>query len=99
MGTNPAGHVLHCLVCCGCDASGFSIMVSLATPASDGSTYWPKYRFDSTGDAYMVQLVNAEMARAGDRDFGDQVTATGTVAGNVLQVASLCFTPGVSNPG
>merc|ERR1719191_2512415 len=45
----------------------------------------------------MYELAAAEHVRAGDRHFGDRITATGTVAGNVMTVSSLCFTPGFNN--
>jgi len=97
LGTNPGQHILHCLFCCSCPDNGFVILEKLENPASDGSTYWPKYQLDDEGDSLMLELVTTEHLRGGDRQFIEQITTTGTLVGSELQVESLCFIPSVSN--
>ena len=97
LGTNPGGHILHCLFLDACIPKGWALLELLSTPASDGSTYGIKYQLDDAGDLLVKELVMAEHDRAGDRAFGDKVTVKGTVAGTTINVEKICFTPSVDN--
>jgi hypothetical protein len=64
--------------------------------------YAPKYRLDAVGADLVVQMVEAEMARAGDYPFDVRVTVHGTWTGrhfgmsleqDELAVSRLCITP------
>jgi hypothetical protein len=92
LGSAPGTHILHCLTCCGCPADGYTMLEELGP-----SSYDKKYELDDAGDALMVTLANAEIARGGDRQLQEQITARGVLSGDEIQVVSLCFVPLVSN--
>merc|ERR1712187_833033 len=91
LATDPGGHILHCLTCCGCPNDGYAIL------EGGGTSYSIKYQLDGTGNDLMYDLAYAEQSRVGDRAFNELIIATGTLVGNELQTTSLCFTPTVNN--